>query len=108
MRPRLLRLSNFKATGKKPQEIELAPTTLLFGPNSAGKSSVLQSLIYLREVIVRKNYDPDTTLPGGDWLDLGGFRNLVHDRHLAEAISITVAADFEPGEALPNYLSDNA
>lgn len=106
MRPKLLQLSNFKAIGKQPQRIELAPITLLFGPNSAGKSTVLQSLIYLREVISRRNYDPDTTLLGGDWLDLGGFRNLVHGRDLNEAITITVAADLEPGE-LPNYLTDH-
>ena len=67
MRPTRLQLKNFKAIGAEAQSIELAPITLLFGPNSAGKSTVLQSLIYLREVLVHGNYDPDTTALGGDW-----------------------------------------
>ena len=76
MKPKFLKLRNFKSIGSEAQVIELAPITLLFGPNSAGKSTVLQSLIYLREVLISGNYDPDKTTLGGEWLDLGGFRNL--------------------------------
>ncbi len=76
-----LRLSNFKSIGAETQTIEFAPITLLFGPNSAGKSTVLQALIFAREVILRGNMDPDSTELGGDWLDLGGFENLVHGRN---------------------------
>lgn len=106
MKPKFLRFRNFKSVGQTPQAIELAPITLLFGPNSAGKSTVLQSLIYLREVLVHRNYDPDRTALGGDWLDLGGFRNLVHRRDIAQGIELSVG--FEPnGESLPDFLSDH-
>ena len=107
MRPTRLQLKNFKAIGAEEQSIELAPITLLFGPNSAGKSTVLQSLIYLREVLVHGNYDPDTTTLGGDWLDLGGFRNLIHQRDLDESITISVTFALENGEELPGYLTDH-
>ena len=48
--------------------------TLLFGPNSAGKSTILQALHYLREILERGNIDPDVTIAGG-LIDLGGFRD---------------------------------
>jgi hypothetical protein len=47
------------------QVIDLKPITLLFGPNSAGKSTILQSLHYLREILERRNADPDQTIAGG-------------------------------------------
>jgi len=57
-------IENFKGIGEK-QSIELAPITLLFGPNSAGKSTILQALHYLREILERQNADPDQTIAGG-------------------------------------------
>ena len=36
-------VKNFKAFGPN-QEIPFAPITLLFGPNDAGKSSILQAM----------------------------------------------------------------
>ena len=44
-----LTLKNFKAF-KETQEIPLKPITLIFGPNSAGKSSIFHALAYLRHV----------------------------------------------------------
>ncbi len=40
MRISRIDIENFKGVGPR-QTIELAPITLLFGPNSAGKSTVL-------------------------------------------------------------------
>ena len=39
-------LDNFKAFGTR-QVLPLAPITLLYGANSSGKSSILQSLLLL-------------------------------------------------------------
>ena len=41
-----IHLENFKGV-KERQTIELKPITLLFGPNSSGKSTVVQALHYL-------------------------------------------------------------
>ena len=46
----------------KSPMIELKPITLLFGPNSAGKSTILQALHYVREILERGNIDPDVTI----------------------------------------------
>jgi len=87
--PRLtaIELENFKGVGGRVR-VELAPITLLFGANSAGKSTILQALQYVREVLERRNANPDRTLYGGDFVDLGGFRNLVHQRDLSRRIGI--------------------
>lgn len=106
MKPKFIKLRNFKSIGAEAQTIELAPITLLFGQNSAGKSTVLQSLIYLREIVVNQNYDPDKTSLGGDWLDLGGFQNLIHGRNLGEAIELSIGFELD-GDALPDYLSEH-
>ena len=62
---------------------------MLFGPNSAGKSTVLHALHYLREILERGNIDLDLTISGGS-IDLGGFSTLVHKRRLDQTISIKV------------------
>lgn len=106
MRPTSLTLKNFKAIGNNVQRIDLAPITLLFGPNSAGKSTVLQALIYLKEVLHNRNLNPDKTILGGDWLDLGGFQNLIHMRNLEEAMEITLGFDLNES-SLPIKLTDH-
>ena len=46
MRLTAIELENFKGIGPR-QRVELKPITLLFGPNSAGKSTILQALHYV-------------------------------------------------------------
>ena len=70
-------IENFKGIGQR-QEIIIRPLTLLFGPNSAGKSTILHSLHYAREILSRHNLDADTTESGGTFVDLGGYLNLLH------------------------------
>ena len=64
MRLSRIEIENFKGIGAA-QIVDLKPITLLFGPNSAGKSTILQSLHYLREILERRNADPDQTIAGG-------------------------------------------
>ena len=94
---RLLRLEveNFKAIRGR-QVIELRPLTLLFGPNSAGKSTILHALHYLREVLERANIDPDVTIAGGR-IDLGGFSTLVHNHELDRTVTLKVTLDISDG-----------
>lgn len=71
---RRIEIENFKGIGGR-QTIDLKPITLLFGPNSVGKSTILQALHYLREILERGNVDPDVTIAGG-LIDLGALRHL--------------------------------
>lgn len=95
-------IENFKGVGPA-QVINLKPITLLFGPNSAGKSTILQTLHYLREILERRNADPDQTIAGG-LIDLGGFATLVHGHDLERTITVSVVIDGVDGhgsERLP-------
>ena len=87
-----LSLKNFKGFSDEVR-IELRPITLLFGANSAGKSSVLQALQYVREILERQNLNADRTLQGGQAVDLGGFLNLVHGRDPQREIEIEVGME---------------
>ena len=80
-----LTLENFKGI-REPVRIEFATLTLLFGPNNAGKSTIIQALIYAREIFERGNTDPRTSEMGGDTIDLGGFKNMVYGRDLTKEI----------------------
>jgi hypothetical protein len=93
MRLSRIEIENFKGIGGA-QVIDLKPITLLFGPNSAGKSTILQSLHYMREILERRNVDPDQTIAGG-LIDLGGFATLVHGHDLNRAIKLKVCIDLK-------------
>jgi predicted ATPase len=91
MRLTAIELENFKGVGDR-RRIDLRPITLLFGPNSAGKSTVLQALHYAREVLERQNVDPDVTIAGG-LLNLGNFAAIVHQHDLRRAVGIKLEVD---------------
>ncbi|WP_438863282.1 DUF3696 domain-containing protein [Neptunicella sp.] len=91
MRITKLSLTNFRSFSTK-QTIEFAPLTLLFGPNSVGKSSVLMALFYLHHIIGKGNCNP-LRLEALDNKYIGGFKNLVHGRQLDKSIIIRVEFD---------------
>jgi len=80
-----LSIENFKGIRERV-EIEVRPITLLFGPNSAGKSSILHALHYAAEIFERRNANADFTVTGGEFVDLGGFANLVHGHDLNRTV----------------------
>lgn len=105
MRLSRIEIENFKGVGTK-QVIELRPITLLFGPNSAGKSTILQALHYVREILERQNPDPDQTIAGG-LIDLGGFRSLIHDHDLSKAMTIKLVIDLSDDQGNELLLINN-
>jgi hypothetical protein len=82
-------IENFKGIADKV-EIPIRPITLLFGANSSGKSTILQALLYLSELLEGRNPDADRLAPAGDSLDLGGFQEFVHARKTAKSVRIGV------------------
>lgn len=98
-----IEIENFKAFGER-QRIELRPITLLFGPNSGGKSTVLHALHFLREVLIEGNLDVHRTWAGGDVLDLGGIRNFFHGRHATGLLKLRIEFTLS-GAELPSYFN---
>src|ERR1700751_5612206 len=86
-----LRVGNFKAFADT-QRIPLKPITLIFGPNSAGKSSFIHSLAlaheaqFGREKRGRSRLDVYHADVGGSAIDLGGFRQYVHRGQLNKRV----------------------
>src|SRR5262245_43322663 len=85
-------IENFKGIHERTR-IELKPITLLFGPTSAGKSTLLHALQLAREIFTRRNLDVDVTDGGAGFIDLGGFRNYVHGRDLTKAVTLRFDLD---------------
>jgi predicted ATPase len=84
-------IENFKGIRDRV-EIPIRPLTLLFGANSAGKTTVLHALLYLRELLERQNADADRVIGGGKDIYLGGFRQFVHGHD--DSATVTIGVDF--------------
>lgn len=88
---RKIGLENFKCW--RELDIELAPITLLFGSNSSGKSSVLQSLLMLKQTA--RGFDPGQHINFGgsdrDYVNLGSYQDLVygHDSRANVAVRLS-------------------
>lgn len=86
-----LRVGNFKAFADT-QRIPLKPITLIFGPNSAGKSSFIHSLALAHEAQFGREkrslarLDVHHSDVGGSAIDLGGFRQYVHRGQLSKRV----------------------
>ena len=65
------RISNFKAFAAT-QRVPLKPITLIYGANSAGKSSVIHALALAHHAIETGNLDAQRTQIGGDPSISGG------------------------------------
>lgn len=98
-------IENFKGI-KGPVQIDFKPITLLFGPNSAGKSTIVQALHYGLEVFERQNFNPGKTIIGGSSLDLGGFENLVPNHDLSQSIRMRIDLNLQAWE-LPVYFDQD-
>lgn len=94
-------IENFKGIRDRV-ELDLRPITLLFGGNSAGKSTIFHAIQYSIEILVRQNLDPDQTLTGGRYVDLGGFRSFVNDHDLSKPVALEFTLNFSDLD-LPSY-----
>ena len=85
-----LELENFKAFGKRAR-IPFAPITLIFGENSAGKSTILQALYLLKQTLESRESDaPLLPRTENGIVDLGSFQEMIFDHDLKRTLSICV------------------
>lgn len=94
-----LTLENFKGI-REPVRIEFAPLTLLFGPNSSGKSTVLKALQFAAALLKSRGRDPfDVTAAEG--MDLGTFRDTVNGHDVTSDIQMSF--ELSMPSIFPNY-----
>jgi hypothetical protein len=98
-------IENFKGI-QKPVRVELKPITLFFGPNSAGKSTIIQAMHYAHEIFERQNLNPYQTLLGGEAIDLGGFESMVNNHDKTKPIKLSFDIDLQK-RGLPKFFDIN-
>jgi hypothetical protein len=97
-----IRLSNFKAFGE-PETVPLGPVTLIYGPNSAGKSSVIQSILLLRQSLQGSIASDRQLLFSGDDTDLGSYRSALfqHNTNKSMALGYSFSSPRRTGQRRP-------
>jgi len=73
--------NNFKSFGEKIQTFPQKPLTLVYGPNSVGKSSLLHFMLFTEYFKKTGDVNLEETDFAGDPIDLGGFENFVHKKN---------------------------
>lgn len=92
-----LAIGRFKAFGAE-QNVTLRPITLVFGPNSAGKSSVLHALLWAHHAHYTGDLDVRRPQLAGDSVQFGGFDALTFRRDVGKGV--TLAFDITAPAAL--------
>ncbi len=98
-----LRIQNFKSwrdTGK----LRLAPLTIIFGANSAGKSSLGHLLLALKQTALSS--DRKRALVLGDattLVDLGTFKDCIHGHELDRALNFNLSWKVDPEISIRNW-----
>lgn len=82
-----MEVSKFKAFNKT-QTANLKKITLIFGPNSAGKSSLLQSLLLLKQTKDEIINEDSALITKGKLVNLGNYQEMVYSHQCEEKIII--------------------
>lgn len=81
-------INNFKGFSR-PQRIRLAPITLIYGPNSSGKSSIIQALMLLKQSITKPS-DKGGLVSTGEYIDLGTFYSLMNNHDVGNDLEFSI------------------
>ena len=83
-----LGLRNFKAFGDIEQKAPMSNITLIYGPNSSGKSSIIQALLMLKQQLVARLRNQRLTTSGA-FTDLGSYSALLHKHETDRQLGIS-------------------
>lgn len=81
-----LSIEGFKCFESKTS-IDLAPITILIGPNNSGKTALIQTLLLLKQTIESRSAEP-VLLLNGQYFDFGTYKDIVFGNNLNRHISI--------------------
>lgn len=97
-----LGLRNFKAFGDEMQRAPLAPITLIYGPNSGGKSSIIQALLMLKQSFeahrARSQLTPLQLVTNGSLANLGTYASMIHQHDAVRDIEVDVSYEVKARE----------
>lgn len=103
-----MRIKNFKGW-QDSGAIRIAPLTLLFGTNSAGKTSIPQLLLMLRQTI--ESADRQRVLHLGDkstFVDLGTYEDVVFQHEVERALSFEIGWEASESMSVRDPLSGSS
>ncbi len=86
-----LLLKNFKCF--ENQSFEFGPCNILAGANSAGKSSVLQSLLLIRQSHFEVTSDNQRLILNGELIEMGTARDVLFERAQKDEVQIKIIED---------------
>ena len=85
-----LGLRNFKAFGDVEQKAPMSKITLIYGPNSGGKSSIIQAILMLKQSALEAG--SAATIWGlvtrGEYVDLGSHAALLHNHDPSKRLAV--------------------
>lgn len=90
-------IANFKGFSGT-HEMPFGKLTLIFGPNSAGKSSIIHSLALMKQSMEGNSNRVSSLVTRGDTVDLGTFETLIHQHDSGKTLEI--GCDLELSDAI--------
>ncbi|MCY3694031.1 MAG: AAA family ATPase [Chloroflexi bacterium] len=89
-------IRNFKAFGDVLQQAPMSKITLIYGPNSGGKSSIIQALLLLKQSAIQAGHA--ATIWGlvtrGEYVDLGSYAALLHNHDLRAQLELSLKYEY--------------
>lgn len=86
-----LNLNNFRCFSSE-QNIPLSPITLIYGPNSSGKSSLLKSLVVMKQTLEEASSNTNL-ITKGQYTDIGNFKDFINNHDTKKKYSIKFQFD---------------
>ena len=83
---------NFKPFAS-PQAAKFGRITLVYGPNSSGKSSLIQALMLLRQSLQGQSPGGTSLITQGEFVNLGSLKSLLYKHELSRELVISLTFD---------------
>ncbi len=100
-----IKLMNFKSF-KNLDNLEIKPITILCGANSCGKSSILQSLLLLKQTKESRNTN-QSLLFNGKYVHLGDIENIVYGKDKNNELTLCYGYEFTTTQFYKNRYRKN-